>query len=428
MKARFIVAAVLLVCMCGYKSIGKSTAASTAPLILSVNDADETAKLKETRTPNTTDPTWVYQRASSHPSDTVLVFVHGIFGDTRDTWLNKETGKHFYDLIAEDPKFHSALDIFAFGFPSYELRAGSFDIDEAAHTLDISLKSNDIYKYQKIVFAAHSMGGLVVMRYLVLNPQYVKQVPDLVFFSTPQEGSRVSDIARRFLNNPSLAQMSPADSDDFLRELDADWKSIPGDTRPIISCAYEKLDTFGMRVVNWSSATRFCNHPGIAVEADHIDIVKPKNTASPAYQTFASALIYAIQGSIPSANERDVLQLLMDHLCDRGVLKNPATWEVPGPVFRSVNEIHGELVQVLSGLPVGSRARTPIQTMQEAALRVLQNPSLFPPGSLNWPRRVSGEMMQAVLVLRSTFSSATAEIVENYGLTGNCVIAGSQYR
>jgi hypothetical protein len=26
-----------------------------------------------------------------------LVFVHGIFGDTLDTWRNKSTGKHFYD-------------------------------------------------------------------------------------------------------------------------------------------------------------------------------------------------------------------------------------------------------------------------------------------------------------------------------------------
>jgi hypothetical protein len=249
-----------------------------------------------------------------------------------------------------------------------------------------------------------------------------------VLFSTPQEGSQVANIALRLLNNPALAQMVPANGDPFLQRLDANWKSIPTETRPVISCAYETLDTFGIRVVDWASATRFCSHPGIPVSADHIDIVKPKNTESPAYQTLASALIYAVHGPIPSANERDVLQQLMDHLCDRGVLKNPATWEVPGPVYRSVQEIHGELAQVLSGLPVGSRARKPIQTMQDAALQVLQNPSLFPPGSLGGARPMSGKMMQSVLALRSTFSSATAEIVENYGLTGNCIIAANQYR
>ena len=428
MKARFIIPAVLLACMYGYKPTSNSMAASAAPFIPFGNNAEENARLKEIRTPNTTDPAWVYQRAAPHPSDTVLVFVHGIFGDSRDTWLNKETGKHFYDLIAEDPKFHNALDIFVFGYPSYELRAGSFNIDQAALTLDLSLKSNEIYKYQKIVFAAHSMGGLVVMRYLVLNKQYVRQVPGLVLFSTPQEGSQVANIAVSLLNNPALAQMVPADGDPFLQGLDADWKSIPTETRPVISCAYETLDTFGIRVVGWASATRFCSHPGIPVSADHIDIVKPKNTESPAYQTLASALIYAVHGPIPSANERDVLQQLMDHLCDRGVLKNPAEWEVPGPVYRSVQEIHGELAQVLSGLPVGSHARKPIQTMQDAALQVLQNPSLFPPGSLDGARPMSGDMMQAVLALRSTFSSATAEIVENYGLTGNCIIAETQYR
>jgi hypothetical protein len=42
-----------------------------------------------------------------------------------------------------------------------------------------------------------------------------------------------------------------------------------------VSCAYEKLSTYGVPIVPWTSATRYCDGAASAVEADHIGIVKP---------------------------------------------------------------------------------------------------------------------------------------------------------
>jgi outer membrane protein OmpA-like peptidoglycan-associated protein/pimeloyl-ACP methyl ester carboxylesterase len=249
----------------------------------------EQAKMKDARKPNTTSSRWVHQNTERRP-DTAIVYVHGIFGDTLGTWQNAETGKYFYDLIAADPAYNQKADQFAFGFPSKMFSQGSFTIQEAANALYSQLLYYGVLQYPRIVFVTHSMGGLVVLESLLTNREVIPRIPLIVFFGAPQEGSQITTLARHLLSNPALEEMLPADRNAYLQRLNDQWMSIDATKRPAIACAYEKLAIAGVTIVPWASATRFCTRPATAIEADHIDLVKPDSTDSLSYIALANAL------------------------------------------------------------------------------------------------------------------------------------------
>src|SRR5262245_33696960 len=194
---------------------------------------------------NTTDSQWVVQQTPA--SQVAVVFVHGIFGDAVKTWTSA-SNKRFFDLLESVPEISKKTDMLAVGFPSSMFGSGSFDIREAANRLHVRLGVHNVLDRQKIVFVAHSMGGLVVLRELLAHRELLERVPVVVFLATPQEGSDITRIADHISNNPALSQMRPADANTLLQTLSDDWNSIPQNARPHVRCAYEKLATHGVLI------------------------------------------------------------------------------------------------------------------------------------------------------------------------------------
>lgn len=226
---------------------------------------------------NNTDPYWVHQ--ANPRSRVAVVFVHGLFGTTTDTWTNPD-GSGFFRFLHESPGVGERVDIFAFGFTSTMFSSGSLDIREAANKLEQSLKFNGVWDYGNVVFVAHSMGGLVTLRELIAHREHRGRVPLVVLYATPARGSDLTNVARLLVNNPAVAQMIPADRNALLQQLSDDWGLVPAEEKPAVICAYETASIAGVKIVPWSSAVAFCNGAPTAIGgADHINIVKPdRNT------------------------------------------------------------------------------------------------------------------------------------------------------
>jgi pimeloyl-ACP methyl ester carboxylesterase len=216
---------------------------------------------------------WVHQDPA-HRAEIALVFVHGVFGDARGTWTN-DNGRTFFDLIHQHPKIGKPVDIYAFGFPSNKVRSGSFSISDASKSLFDKLEYHELNKYPTVIFVAHSMGGLVVMRTLLDYPEYRQRAPLVVLYATPQEGAQISTLAAAVSDNGGLEQMLPADRNGYLQLLDTQWKLQDKKARPAVVCAFEKKPMASVMIVPWSSATRFCDGPGTPVSENHLGIVKP---------------------------------------------------------------------------------------------------------------------------------------------------------
>ena len=261
-----------------------------AMMLMSVLVFLNTGCAKEPTTDNQTNPHWVARQTPHTPhSKTAVVFVHGIFGDTDGTWTAADGSTSFFKLISDDPTVGSFVDVYAFGFTSKMFGSGSFDIQQAADKMNEYLVSavpeND---YDQLVFVGHSMGGLVILRYLVTY-RPMDRVPLVVLYSTPQEGAQIANIANIVVGNPALAEMIKGDKNVYLSILNSEWKAIKG-ARPHVVCAYETENTHGFLIVGRGSANYFCDDPGSPIAVDHINIVKPTKSDDQAVIVLVNAL------------------------------------------------------------------------------------------------------------------------------------------
>ena len=246
---------------------------------------------------NRTDPHWVYRHAPH--ARVAVVFIHGLFGDTNGTWTPATPADAgFFNLLHAAPGVGDKVDIFAFGFTSKMFGSGSLNVREAASSLEESLKANGVLDYDSLVFVAHSMGGLVALRYLVRHRAELERVPLVVLYASPMDGADIASIARHVASNPALAQMFDGDGNEFLATLNEDWAAIPAERRPKVRCAYETARTGPVMVVPRRSATRWCEGNLVAVGgANHIDIVKPDRATHPSMLVLANALDEVVFGT-----------------------------------------------------------------------------------------------------------------------------------
>ncbi|MFC4763907.1 alpha/beta fold hydrolase [Dyella koreensis] len=272
--------------------------------------ASGTAADRAATSGSTTPPKWVYQ--STPHAQVAVVFVHGIFGDTLGTWTN-DNGTTFFKLLKDMPGIGDRVDVYAFGFESYMFKGGSLDMLGAADKLDDYLKAAGVWDYPSVVFVAHSMGGLVVMRELVKHRERLDQVPLLVLYATPQEGASITSLAQHVVSNPAIAEMFQLDSNTYLQTLDSDWRSLDKEQRPTVVCARETKETHGVMIVPMSSSSRFCDDAPSAIGgADHLSIVKPQSADDHAVVVLFNALREVVFGTpehpllaLPSFKEED---------------------------------------------------------------------------------------------------------------------------
>jgi tetratricopeptide (TPR) repeat protein len=221
----------------------------------------------------------------------VIVFVHGVLGDSRSTWTN---GTFYWpEMISKDKDF-ADTDIFVYEYPSRFL-GNDFSIDEVSENLRLQLDVQGVTAHEKVAFVAHSMGGLVVRAYLLKYREAAAKTVFLSMFSTPTTGSDVAALASIISTNLQIARMTPMRSDSYLADQQRQWLAAGFDFPTC--CAYETKKTFGLLVVSQASASNLCSKRLDPIDADHISIVKPSSVDDASYQVLKSAFMDATSGN-----------------------------------------------------------------------------------------------------------------------------------
>jgi len=217
------------------------------------------------------------------------------------------------DLVKEDSEFPGfSVATIQYYTPLFE-RAST--IVEVADRILGRLRDQRVFRnYNEIYFIAHSMGGLLVKRMLVdLNRQNheedFRRIRAVLYVATPAQGSTLAELASWFSMNPQLRNMPRADLDAFMQSLENDWQNLlrMRDSRrlPRSYCAYETQPTYSVMIVLRSSAATFCDANPIAIDADHIDIVKPLDRQADIYVWARSRIQdVAAESSAVSSSER----------------------------------------------------------------------------------------------------------------------------
>jgi hypothetical protein len=217
-----------------------------------------------------------------------VVFVHGLGGDPFGTWRhNKEDDSFWPAWLAEDVK---QARVYSFGYdaaPSAWLGSAMPLFDRAKHLLAWLEALPD----GPIIFACHSLGGLVVKKALQCADRsgsdawrkLAARTKGIAFFATPHTGSDLSGTMMRLgkLLRLTVAVKELDRNVPELRELN-EWYRDNAIRLGIETISfYEMQCTSGFFVVDETSAD-----PGIAgatsipLDADHISIVKPKTRSA----------------------------------------------------------------------------------------------------------------------------------------------------
>lgn len=254
-------------------------------------------------------------------TESVIVFVHGIFSDSRDCWLhlnrsNPPESSYWPALIESDPRF-KAVSVYMGGYYT-AVDAGPYEVRNCADELFRAMNrieedgSPPVMSRERLLFVCHSTGGIVA-RYLL--EYYVEQLRSksigLMLVASPSYGSKWADklsLLSRFYNQSLGIQLRWGNWS--LRDLDARFKDLVNN-RAIPSLigveAYENKFIFHRKwlpdrsvVVTEESAGRYFGAPVLLRGTDHFSSVKPPNLKHPAHELLVD--FWYRFGKLPSSN------------------------------------------------------------------------------------------------------------------------------
>nr|WP_267875373.1 alpha/beta fold hydrolase [Telluria cellulosilytica] len=221
-------------------------------------------------------------RSAANRERAAVVFIHGVMGDARATWASPSDPDGWPGLVARDPKL--ALDTYSIGYRTTKITAAS-NIEEISVRLLQRIHDQGLFaNYEKLVFVAHSMGGLVLKR--TLSRMYAERSPELakvrgaIMLATPAHGSDLAALTAWISSNPQFNDMSPSDFNSYLQALDNDFETLlrartESSPFPKVYCAYETLSTGPVKVVPRSSSQLACDATSVAFDRNHAGIAKP---------------------------------------------------------------------------------------------------------------------------------------------------------
>lgn len=230
------------------------------------------------------------RQIKTNDGDTLIVFVHGIRDDGNQTWTNDDNNIFWPDLISADPIFDKT-DISTFHYSSLLLDGDDISISNVSDQLNFFLDERTLSKYQRIVFIAHSMGGLVVRNLLLKFDRITQKVPLVYFLATPTTGSDIARLAKLSgINNRQLRAMGSFSESNFLEDQYSHWRAADAVKNIVSLCAFETRSTMGVVVVNRSSAQALCTGTTIPSGKNHTQIAKPSGIGDIIHKVFADAM------------------------------------------------------------------------------------------------------------------------------------------
>ena len=232
---------------------------------------------------------------------TTVVFVHGVLSSSEACWRH-ENGAYWPELLKDEPEL-AALGIYNFTYPT-TFFTGNYDLSRVVDDLKTHLSLDGVLQSQHIIFVCHSMGGIVVRKYIVerildlLNHQTNL---GLFLVASPSLGSKYAELLKPLAERLGHAQADAlrfAENNRWLNGLDKEFKNLLGRENfsiiikgkelseqnfielvklPILKWAWRLLTFRREQLVPPISGERYFPEPKMISGSDHSSIAKPAN-------------------------------------------------------------------------------------------------------------------------------------------------------
>jgi len=274
-------------------------------------------------------------------SDSIILFVHGLYGNPEETFAASNSAVSWPTLITTDKRSMKSgplLSEYSIKLISYPAsRSDPLSIEQIATRLVTDLEDENIFShFEKIYFITHSLGGLVTKELILKlnsdNSEAVKKIKSVFLIGVPSQGAPAANFLKRLpkIFGNLVVDLSVANMN-YLRSLENRWKSFLRHRKqglPKIFCAYETRSTFGIKVVPEVYTSTTCDEEARPETTDHINIVKPTGIDNSIYGW--------VRGRIANISAELEIELkgkvFTDHLKD-GSLGPKMVW-IPAGSFR----------------------------------------------------------------------------------------------
>lgn len=240
-----------------------------------------------------------------------VLFVHGITGDPKDTWVSEKTGECWPAWLCADLP---GVAVYSLGYPAslFEKWAKKeMDLFERAGNALECMAANGIGQ-RPLAFIAHSLGGLLVKQIIRKSCdaedeqwKHVCQATRLVvFLATPHTGASVASVLKTAIPRFSSKHIDLLSNDSgVLTDINQHYRSFANGKDDVTTVVYyEKYKTAASVLVvpKESADPGVSGTTPVAMDKDHISICKPRDQEDLIYLGIKSHLSRALSACPPS--------------------------------------------------------------------------------------------------------------------------------
>jgi len=270
----------------------------------------------------------------SDPDAIHAVFVHGLGGDAKSTWMHnpKDRTTLWPKWIGEDAECH--VWVAGYGSAISGWTTSAMHLVEQGEAFFAALQSEPSLQGRRLILVGHSLGGLVIKSGMtqaqaLSDPQrlaLLDTIVGVVFVGTPHQGSPLATVASWlsfFLRaNPQVINM--VSDDVWLKTVNSQFRSLQAKRKFAVRVFYETKGFFlGWKVVGLSIGIPLkivglnSSDPGIlgveptGVLGDHFQIAKPRSRQELVHKSLVGFLKDVIPSTAtPPADSRSFTTLL----------------------------------------------------------------------------------------------------------------------
>jgi pimeloyl-ACP methyl ester carboxylesterase len=219
-----------------------------------------------------------------------VIFIHGITG-SKETWGNPAGNLYWPTMLVSQTALSNEIDIYQIDYDSRLFDgpaavAIETDIEKSLDKLILEKQ------YSKIVFVAHSLGGILARTYLLhvkhtFGHAALSRFRLVITLGTPNEGSSLANLGRLATDNEQIRVLRPIDVNDFQQLVNKSMREIQEKHEGCPSlrtfAAFEKKPVLLLGIiVEEASATKDA-FAKIGFERNHMELPKPVSPDDPVY-------------------------------------------------------------------------------------------------------------------------------------------------
>ncbi len=218
-------------------------------------------------------------------SQTSIVFVHGFLSDGETCWQNKN-GNYWPDLLKEDFNW---LNIYVYTYQT-SIFSGTYNLGDVVDDLKERMNLEGLFNSKRIVFVCHSMGGIVVRKFIVERSiDLIERNVNIGLFlvASPSLGAKYANLFKALASiagNSQAQALQFSQKNFWLNNLDKEFLNLK-EAHKFVLKGKELIEdksifkalSFMKQIVEPFSGARYFGEPYKVPGSDHFSISKPED-------------------------------------------------------------------------------------------------------------------------------------------------------